>query len=232
MVTFFLIRHATNEWVQTGRLAGWTPSVHLNDYGKQQAAALGDRLAKIPLTAIYSSPLERTMETANAIAAHHNLSIQAEIGIGEVQYGKWQGKKIKKLAKKKSWEIVQNFPTRMQFPEGETMRGAQIRAIDAIERIYQHYHEQKNVTIALVSHSDIIKMIVAHYLGMHLDMFQRVNISTASLTIMMLGNGRPFIERVNDPSHNPPAPPTSSEQAEPVEDDTTPTGDNDDDDEE
>lgn len=232
MVTFFLIRHATNEWVQTGRLAGWTPNVHLNDYGKQQAAALAERLAKVTLTAIYSSPLERTMETANAIAAHHNLEIQTEIGIGEVQYGKWQGKKLKKLMKKKRWEIVQNVPSRMQFPEGETMRGAQMRAVDAIERLYAQYADQKDVTLALVSHSDIIKMIVAHYLGMHLDVFQRINISTASLTVLMLGDGRPFIERVNDTSHNPPAPPAPDEQSPSDEDEDASDVDDDDDDDE
>ncbi|PJF44962.1 MAG: phosphoglycerate mutase [Phototrophicales bacterium] len=212
MVTFFLIRHATNEWVQTGRLAGWTPNVHLNDYGKQQAAALGERLAKVTLTAIYSSPLERTVETANAIAAHHNLTVILEEGIGEVRYGKWQGKKLEKLAQKKRWAIVQNVPSRMQFPEGETMRGAQMRAVDTIERLYLQYNEQKDATIALVSHSDIIRMIIAHYLGMHLDLFQRINISTASLSVLVLGKGRPTVERVNDTCHNPPPPPISEEK--------------------
>ncbi|NDJ86018.1 MAG: MSMEG_4193 family putative phosphomutase [Chloroflexi bacterium] len=199
MTTFFLIRHAVNEWVKTGKLAGWTPGVHLNEDGKAQAEALGKRLATSKLAGIYSSPLERTMETAAALAQYHPaLSVQIEMGIGEVRYGEWQGKAIKKLAKKKSWMIVQHYPTRMQFPEGETMRGAQARAVDTLERLHLEHPED---TVAVVSHSDVIKMIVAHYLGMHLDMFQRVMISPASLTVLGLNDGRPYIAALNDTSH-------------------------------
>lgn len=229
MVKFFLIRHATNEWVQTGRLAGWTPSVHLNDYGKQQAAALGERLSDIPLTALYASPLERTMETANAIAARQsNLDVRTEVGIGELEFGSWQGKKIKKLAKKKKWQIVQHTPSRMQFPGGETMRGAQARAVDTIERLYEEYREQKDATIAIVGHSDIIKMIMAHYLGVHLDLFQRIVISTASISVLILDEGRPFIERMNDTSHNPPAPPKPEGEDEEPDDELDDENDEDD----
>ena len=201
MTKFLLIRHAVNEWVKTGKLAGWTSGVHLNEDGKVQAQYLGERLEEVPLIAIYSSPLERTIETAQAVAKYHpNLSLQVENGIGEVQYGKWQGKSLKKLAKKKSWGIVQHYPSRMKFPDGETMRGAQARAVDTIERLYKEHSEGM---VAVVSHSDIIKMIVAHYLGMHLDLFQRLVISPASLTILSLGKSRPFIEVMNDVSHLP-----------------------------
>lgn len=202
MTQFLLIRHAVNEWVKTGKLAGWTPGVHLNDDGKAQAAALGERLAKTALTAIYTSPLERTLETAQAIVKHHpKLTLKIEPGIGEVRYGDWQGKAIKKLAKKKEWGTVQHYPTRMQFPEGETMRGAQARAVDTVERLGL---EHEKGVIAIVSHSDVIKMILAHYLGMHLDVFQRIMVSPASLSILHLGpGGRPMIQTVNDTSHLP-----------------------------
>ena len=220
MVQFLLIRHAINEWVKTGRLAGWTAGVHLNEDGQKQATALGERLANIPLTAIYSSPLERTMETAQAVAAHHqNLKIQTNEGIGEVQFGKWQGKKIKKLAKKKKWHIVQHTPSRMTFPEGEAMRDVQMRAVNAIETLYQEYQDNEKAIIALFSHSDVIKMVVAHYLGMHLDVFQRIVISPASISVLLLDDGRPFLAKINDTSHNPPMPKTDETPAEHDEDD-------------
>ncbi len=199
MTQFLLIRHAVNEWVKSGKLAGWTPGVHLNDEGQTQAAAMGERLAAVKLAAIYSSPLERTVETAQAIAKHHPaLTLQIEPGIGEVRYGEWQGKSLKKLAKKKEWGIVQHVPTRMQFPEGETMRGAQARAVDTIERL--RLEHPKDI-VAIVSHSDVIKMIVAHYLGVHLDLFQRIAISPASLTAIALEDGRPMVQVMNDTSH-------------------------------
>lgn len=199
MTRLLLIRHAVNDWVKTGKLAGWTPNVHLNEDGKQQAIALGERLAKTKFEAIYSSPLERTMETAQAIADHHsNLNVQIEEGIGEVRYGQWQGEKIRKLAQRKEWYAVQHFPIRVQFPDGETMRGAQARAVDAVENIYSTHPKG---TVALVGHSDVIKMILAHYLGMHLDMFQRIVVSPASLSVISLGSSRPMVEMVNDTSH-------------------------------
>lgn len=201
MTNFLLIRHAVNDWVKTGKLAGWTPEVHLNDLGHAQAAALGERLATTTIHAIYTSPLERTVETAQAIAAHQpKARFETWDAIGEVGYGAWQGKKLSQLRRQKMWANVVNYPTRVQFPDGETMRGAQARAVDAIETLYKRHPRQ---TIAIVSHSDLIKMMVAHYLGVHLDLFQRIVISPASITILQLGSGMPFLQVINDTSHNP-----------------------------
>ena len=202
MTQFLLIRHAVNDWVKTGKLAGWTSGVHLNDEGNAQAEALGKCLADVKLMALYSSPLERTMETAQAIAQYQeDVSVQAEEGLLEVGYGQWQGAKIANLAQKKAWYTVQHFPTRMQFPEGETMRGAQARAVDTVERLYDNH--RKGGQVALVGHSDVIKMILAHYLGMHLDMFQRMVVSPASISVLHLSDNRPMIEVINDTSHLP-----------------------------
>jgi probable phosphoglycerate mutase len=206
MTEFLLIRHAVNDWVNTGRLAGWTPGVHLNQDGKSQAAALGERLANVPLAALYSSPLERTMETAEAIAAHHpDLAIQVLDALGEVRYGEWQGAKLSVLRRQKLWEIVQVYPSRAHFPGGEAIRQAQLRAVDALEALVLRH---PNDRIAVVSHSDMIKLIVAHYVGAHIDFFQRIDISPASVTIIRLGHDRPYIIRVNDTCHLPiPRPP-------------------------
>lgn len=211
MTEFLLIRHAVNDWVKTGRLAGWTPGVHLNEEGKAQAEALGKRLSQIPLTALYASPLERTVETAEAIAGHHsNLSIQRLEAVGEVRYGNWQGEKLSKLRHEALWQIVQHYPSRAHFPGGEAIRQAQARAVDALETLVTRHPNQR---VVIVSHSDLIKLIVAHYLGMHVDFYQRIEISPASLSILWLGADRPTIVRLNDTAHLsglpgvPPSPP-------------------------
>lgn len=202
MTEFLLIRHATNDFVKTGKLAGWTPGVHLNEDGRNQAAALGASLAKTRLAAIYASPLERALETAQAVADHHpGLNVQPLEAVGEVRYGEWQGEKLSRLRREALWEIVQVYPSRAHFPGGEAIRQAQARAVDALEVLVTRHRDQR---VVVVSHSDIIKLIVAHYLGAHLDFFQRIEISPASLTVIRLGSGRPYIVRVNDTSYLPP----------------------------
>lgn len=199
MTTFLLIRHAVNDFVKTGKLAGWTPGVKLNEDGQAQAAALGNRLADLPLHAIYASPLERTMETAQAIQQHHpGLMVHENHEIGEVQYGDWEGKKIAALRKRKMWEVIQEYPSRASFPNGESLRGVQTRAVNEIERLVKQHPNQ---TVVLVSHADLIKMVLAHYLGMHLDNFQRIVVSPASISTLMLRHGRPFLASMNDVAH-------------------------------
>jgi probable phosphomutase (TIGR03848 family) len=204
MTTVLLIRHAVNEWVSSGKLAGWAPGVHLNDAGQAQARAVGERLAGKPLKGLYSSPLERTMETAAAIVTHHpQLKVQVVDGVGEVDFGRWQGRQISDLTQRKMWHLVQYTPSRACFPGGETVRAAQMRAVDALETLSTRHGGQM---FAVVSHSDIIKLILAYYLGMPLDLFQRIVISPASLSAVQLGYGRPFVALVNDTSHVPATP--------------------------
>ena len=199
MTTFLLIRHAVNDFVKTGKLAGRMAGVRLNDEGLAQAEALGRRLADAPIRHIYSSPIERTMETAAAIAKHHpRLTVEAHAGIAEVDYGDWQGKAISELQRRKMWPVVQEYPSRARFPSGETMRGAQTRVVNAIETLAPNHPER---IIALVFHADLIKLALAHYLGMHLDVFQRIVISPASISALRLGHSRPFIIGVNDIAH-------------------------------
>lgn len=199
MTTILLVRHAVNDFVKTGKLAGWTPEVHLNEEGQAQAAALGARLADAPIKQIYASPLERTMETAQAIQQHHpKLEIRQNYELGEVRYGDWEGALIASLTKRKMWGVVQEYPSRAVFPNGETMRGVQVRAVNEIERLIS-VHPREMVVI--VSHADLIKMVMAHYLGMHLDNFQRIVISPASISTLALGHSRPFIATMNDSAH-------------------------------
>lgn len=199
MTQILLIRHAVNDYVNTGKLAGWTPGVHLTEKGQAQAEALGERLAHLPLRHIYVSPIDRTIETAQAIHQHHpDIPLEENTDIGEVRYGDWEGAKISDLRQRKMWSVVQEYPSRASFPNGETMRGVQNRIVDAIEGfVVKHPADM----IALVFHADLIKMSVAHYLGVHLDNFQRIVISPASISTLVLGHGRPFVANVNDTAH-------------------------------
>lgn len=199
MTQILLIRHAVNDYVKTGKLAGWIPGVHLNDEGKAQAVVLGERLQYAPIKHIYASPLERTMETAEAIVIHHpHLQIEQNAEIGEVRYGDWEGEKLSTLRQRKMWELVQHHPSRAYFPNGETMRDVQIRAVNAIEKMVENHPAEM---IAVVSHADVLKMVLAHYLGMHLDNFQRLDVSPASISILSLGFGRPYVPTINDVAH-------------------------------
>lgn len=199
MTLLFLIRHAQNEWVRTGRLAGWTPGVHLNEEGQQQAEALGERLATAKLQAVYSSPLERAVETAQAVLKHYpDMELQISEGVGEVRFGKWTGERLRKLRRKRLWNAVQHYPSGARFPEGETIREMQNRVIDALEDIAQQHPGGR---VAVVSHSDVIKAVVAHYAGIHLDLFQRLIISPASISIIALNRQGPYVVRMNDTCH-------------------------------
>jgi probable phosphoglycerate mutase len=201
--TVLFIRHGENEWSQNHKLAGRTPQVHLNEYGRQQAEAVGNRLAKTELSAVYASPLERTMETARAIAQHHNLEVIPRPGMLEVDYGEWTGAEIKKLAKQKTWPRIQFYPSGASFPGGETMYSMQSRFVQEVNEIVgQHPGEM----IAIVGHADLIKAAVAHYLGVHFDLFQRIVISTGSVTAISFTDMGPRVLTVNDTNHNPPPP--------------------------
>jgi probable phosphoglycerate mutase len=203
MTHVLLIRHASNDWVGD-RLAGWTPGVHLNEEGRQQAAALADRLADWPIAAIYSSPLERAMETAQVVGGAHELPVQVEDGVGEARYGQWTGQSIKELAKTPEWTQVQFNPSGARFPEGESLGEVQARAVAAVERLRTEFPDG---TLAIFSHADVIKAVVAHYAGVHLDLFQRLVVGTASVSWIHFTKFGPRLIRLNDTGElNPPKP--------------------------
>lgn len=212
MAMIILVRHGENEWVKRHRLAGWIPGVHLNETGHRQAREAAERLAVLPVKAVYSSPVTRCMETAVYIAEQHNLSINALDEMGEVRYGKWEGKKIKKLAKKPLWHVVQFFPSRLRFPEGEALREVQFRAVQALEKLSQRHQGE---IIVVVSHADVIKLVLAHYLGVHMDLFQRIVVSPASASVIALpASGGVRVLRVNDDGPLKPPPPPEKKAKE------------------
>lgn len=185
-----LIRHGENDWVGTNRLAGRTPGVHLNEQGRQQSERLAQTLAQQPISAVYSSPLERCLETAQPIATALGLPVHAEPGVLEVDYGEWRGANLKELAEKPEWRAVQHYPSSFRFPGGETLYEVQTRAVAALERIVTAHPNQ---LVAVLSHGDVIRTSLAHFMGTPLDLFQRIQIGTASISGLAFHDLRPSV---------------------------------------
>ncbi len=186
MPLLLLIRHGENDFVKTGKMAGHTPGVHLNERGQKQAQALAEALTQVPIKAIYSSLLERAMETAEPIAGSHKLQVIQESGLMEANMGKWQGKSIKTLRLTNAWKIVQNAPSRFQFPDGESFMDVQTRIVDALEAMVKKHNKPRDIVVA-VFHADPIKLAISHFLGLPLDHFQRLSCDTGSVSALYVG---------------------------------------------
>ena len=201
MATVILVRHGRTTANTSGVLAGRTPGVKLDELGVTQATAAADRIAGVPLASLVSSPLERCRQTATAIARAQAAlpRVVTDKGINECDYGDWQGRTLKELSKGKLWKTVQAQPSAVAFPGGETMRAMQERAVSAVRRrdaAVEAEHGPDAVWVA-VSHGDVIKAILADALGTHLDLFQRLHVDPASLSIVRYSDSRPFVLGVN-----------------------------------
>lgn len=201
MATVILVRHGRTTANASGVLAGRTAGVELDDVGREQADRTAERLAVAPLVGVVSSPLERCRQTAEAILARQDGSPAApiEAGITECDYGDWQGGKLSVLAAEDLWSVVQNQPSAATFPGGESLLAMQARAVASIRRLdaaFEAEHGAGAVWVA-VSHGDIIKSILADALGMHLDLFQRINVNPASVSIIRYGTARPNVISTN-----------------------------------
>ena len=190
----FLVRHALTP--QTGdRLSGWTPGISLSDEGRAQVAAMVERMRPVTLDAVYSSPLERCVETARPLASSKGLRVRVRENLGEVRYGDWEGKRLRTLAKTKLWRQVMARPSEVRFPNGETIRETQFRAVRGIEEL-RAGHEKD--AIAVVTHADVIRVVLAHYAGIHLDLYQRLVVPPASASVLWIGPGGPRVLKVGD----------------------------------
>ncbi len=194
MTLFLLIRHALTD-VTGKRLSGSLPGFHLSAEGRDQAERLAERLAPIRLTAIYSSPLERCVETAEAVAGERGLEIQRLPDLDEVGYGQWSGRSLAQLARTSLWKRLQQAPSSVRFPGGETLADVQRRTAAALETIASR---SPRGVVAVVTHADVIRLLLAHYAGIHIDLFQRLTVSPASVSALVLGDRVPRILRVND----------------------------------
>jgi probable phosphomutase (TIGR03848 family) len=178
-------------------LAGRTPGIELDERGLAQAAALAERLASVPLAAVVTSPLERTRQTADALLAdRRDTPLHLDESLTECDYGHWSGRDLRTLSKEPLWKTVQAHPAAAVFPGGEAMAAMSARAVAAIRRWNAELGE--HATYAVVSHGDVIKSIAADALGMHLDLFQRLQVDPCSVTVITYTSTRPFILRLND----------------------------------
>lgn len=201
MATLLLVRHGRTTANASGVLAGRTPGVLLDDTGVEQAARAGARIAAVPIARLVTSPQERCKQTAKAVAdgqrgAGHTVTrATTEKALAECDYGEWQGQPIKKLLKEPLWRTVQQQPSAVTFPGGESMVAMQHRAVAAVRRIdaaITAEHGPDAVWVA-VSHGDIIKSLLADALGMHLDLFQRINVDPASVSVIRYAADRPYV---------------------------------------
>jgi len=190
---FLLIRHGI--FVEFGkRLLGRTPHIHLSEEGKAQTLKLVNKLEAFPIRAIYSSPLERTMETATPVSQVLNLPIQVSPALNEIDYGEWAGRDFEELGKNSEWLQFNSFRSGIRIPNGELITEVQTRAVNEIERLRRKH---PNATLALFTHGDVIKSIIAYYLGIPIDFFMRFEISPASMSILDLNDFGPIVHKLN-----------------------------------
>ena len=189
MPIILLVRHGVTE--ATGSRLGGHTDASLNERGRAQAEEVAEHLAGHDVTAVYTSPIVRTRETAAIVARPHGLFPTTQRGLLEVDYGDWTDRPLQELRDEELWSTIQRAPSRVRFPGGGTIRGMQAAAVDGIEAIAAA-HGDRDVVVA-VSHADVIKAILAHHLGTGLDNFQRIVVSPASVSVLALRAGHPSI---------------------------------------
>jgi probable phosphoglycerate mutase len=176
----YLIRHSLTP--ETGkRLSSKDPTISLSPQGLAIAADLGKSLAQIPLTAIYTSPHQRCRETAAAVASGRRIRPKIDKAFVEADYGKWLGRPLKSLYRLKAWQEMLSSASRFRFPDGETLQEAQLRAVAGVEVLCDRHPDE---AIAVASHGDVIKVILAYYLGIPLDLSSRIDPMAASVSIV------------------------------------------------
>jgi len=194
MTTLLLVRHGHTD-AAGKRLTGRAPGVHLNELGRRQAERLVERLEGVRIDAIVSSPLERCRETAAPLAKARGQAVDVGRAWIEVGYGEWTGRSISQLRRTKLWRRVMFAPSNVRFPGGESLLEVQGRAVDATLDIAARHARG---TVVVVSHADVIRLLVAHVAGMHADHLQRLSIDTASITAVSISDGFPRLLTVND----------------------------------
>jgi probable phosphomutase (TIGR03848 family) len=196
MTTFYLVRHGVTS--HTGnRLSGRLDGIHLSEEGVAEAEAAAEMLAAVRFRSVYSSPIDRTLETARIIAARQGLEVDVRDGLLEVDYGTWTNRSFKSVARTKLWSQVQRWPSGARFPSGESLREVQQRALDELDSIRSRHPRG---TVCCVTHADVIRLVIADYLGIHLDLFQRIMVGPASTTVVSVGDDGPRVVAVNLPA--------------------------------
>ena len=195
MTTIFLIRHAETDAVGKW-IAGWTPGVHLNPVGVTQARALAERWNRETPQAIYSSPLERALETARPLASRLGLEITPREALGEIRFGQWTGRTFTELDTDPRWQFFNSVRGAQRIPGGESMLDVQARIVSEMAGLAER---RPGGTIAAFSHGDVIRAAVAYYLGIPLDFLLRFEIAPASVTTLRLSPETAVLTGLNAP---------------------------------
>jgi len=197
MTQFCLIRHGTTHTLDHS-IAGWTPRVPLSERGRAEVHALAVRLRGSPVRHVYTSPLERAHETAAALAAEIGCDLSTLEDLGELRYGVWTGKSFDELERDELFHVYNRFRCGTNIPQGESMLAVQARAVATLLQLRSVHPEEQ---VVLVTHSDVIKAVVMHFLGIALDLCHRLEIAPASLTRLELGHDFARVLTLNDTSH-------------------------------
>ena len=192
--TFLLVRHAAHSALGK-MITGRMPGVSLSAEGRSQAEALAERLSSLPLAAVYSSPLERTLETAEPLARRHGLEVRVTDQVVEMDFGEWTGVSFENLESDPRWKNFNLFRSGTPAPGGEMMAEVQVHAVRELDRLRLLHPGE---LVAIVSHADVIRALLAYYLGVHLDLFQRMEIVPASVSVVRLFDWGPQVVRLND----------------------------------
>ena len=198
-MTVILLRHGRSVSNTAHTLAGRSEGVELDAKGVSQAAALVERLAGLPITALVRSPLLRCRLTLEPLAAALGLEPLVDERLSEVDYGQWTGRQLGELVKEPLWTVVQQQPSAAVFPDGEGLAQVQARAVAAVRDHDRRLAEEHGTDVLWVActHGDVIKSVVADALGAHLDSFQRITADPASMSVIRYTPTRPFVVHVN-----------------------------------
>jgi probable phosphoglycerate mutase len=194
MAVLLLIRHGDNEMTGS-RLPGRLPEVHLNPHGREQAENLAQAMRDLPLSAIYSSPLDRTLETALPLSQVKNLPIQCQEGLIEVDFGDFSGKTFEELRQIQLWDQLHAQASSIRFPGGETLEEAQSRAKQALNLILSAFGKED--IVVCVTHADIVRLTVLDVLGLPVDAIHRLSVDTASVTMIETNDGKAVLRHFN-----------------------------------
>jgi probable phosphoglycerate mutase len=193
MTTFYLIRHGAK--MSEDAMVGRMPGIHLTAEGRRQAAAIGEHLRRARITQLFSSPLERAVETAEPLARLKRLEVQSSLAFHEIDMGSWTGRPKRALTALASWKRFCRFPAGTEIPGGETLPEAQSRIVSEIVRLR---HAHANTGIAIVTHEDPIRLAICHFIGAPTNVYDKISIRLGSVTVLQIDTHRVLLDRVNE----------------------------------
>jgi probable phosphoglycerate mutase len=197
MTDLWLIRHGSTDTLDE-RIAGWSPGVHLSERGQRELSALCQRVAGCGATQVYTSPLERTCETALALASALQCPLHQHDALGELQFGSWTDQRFSELDRDPHWQRFNRFRSGTRLPSGDSFLSVQARAVSFLLELSARYPDER---ILIVSHGDVIKSVVMHFLGVPIDFCHRLTIAPTSISQIELHADYVCVPRLNDTSH-------------------------------